>query len=259
MASAGIPASRNAWTEVAPWRLESRLRSGPRIIDTCAISGFASGGPPGPRPGVGAPPRLAKGLLAPLGGPPLALQELGRAVAVVGAARGAQSLGVLTVDFEPLGLPVARRRRPLVPVEAEPLEGLEDRGEVLVGRAGTVGVLDPKDEGPAVVARVEPVEQRGARAADVEVSRRARREAHTDGVDHVRTALNGAQTTSGSRPDFSRRHSTSTSGGAPPLHPDTPHRSPAAASPSARMRRLRRPNRAPIDVRAPAPRAQPSE
>src|SRR5436189_575153 len=64
-------------------------------------------------------------------------------------------------------------RSPLVPVEAEPLEGLEDRGDVLVGRARTVGVLDPEDEGPAVVARVEPVEQRGARATT------ARSEEHT--------------------------------------------------------------------------------
>src|SRR3989449_621517 len=181
---------------------------------------------PGIQAAVAAPPRVAESLLARLGGPPLALQELGRAVAVVGAARGAQSLGVVTVDRKPLGLAVARRRRPLVPVEAEPLEGLEDRGDVLVGRARTVGVLDPEDEGPAVVARVEPVEQRGARAPDVEVSRRARLEAHTDGAAHVRTTVNGALTTSGSRPGFSRRHSTSTSGGAPPLHPDTPHRSP---------------------------------
>src|SRR5438093_653566 len=207
MASAGMPASRTAWTAVA------------------------------------APPRVAESLLARLGGPPFALQELGRAVAVVGAARGAQSLGVVTVDRKPLGLAVARRRRPLAPVEAEPLEGLEDRGDVLVGRARTVGVLDPEDEGPAVVARVEPVEQRGARAPDVEVSRRARREAHTDGAAHVRTTVNGALTTSGSRHGFSRRHSTSTSGGAQQLHPDTPHRSPAAASPSARTRCLRRPNR----------------
>src|SRR5207245_8174190 len=114
-----------------------------------------------------------------------------------------------------------RRRRRRGPAEAEPVEGLADPGHVLVGRARTVGGLDPEDEGPAVVARVEPVEQRGARAPDVEVSRRARREAHTDGAAHVRTTVNGALTTSGSRPGFSRRHSTSTSGGAPPLHPDT--------------------------------------
>src|SRR5439155_725855 len=62
---------------------------------------------PGIQAAVAAPPRVAESLLARLGGPPLALQELGRAVAVVGAARGAQSLGVVTVDRKPLGLAVA--------------------------------------------------------------------------------------------------------------------------------------------------------
>src|SRR5207247_8644874 len=102
---------------------------------------------------------------------------------------------------------------PLSQWKAEPRKGLEDGGDVRVGRAGAVGVLDPEDEGAAVVARGEPVEQRGARAADVQVSRRARREAHTDGTGHVSPDANGPQRTSGSRRGFSRRHST------PAAHP----------------------------------------
>ena len=47
-------------------------------------------------------------------------------------------------------------------------------------RAGAVGVLDAQQEGAAGVAGVEPVEQRGARAADVQVAGRRRREAGDD-------------------------------------------------------------------------------
>ena len=64
----------------------------------------------------------------------------------------------------------------------EPLEALEDGGDRCVGRALAVGVLDPQDEGAAVMAGVEEVEERGAGAADVEVAARARGEAGAGGV-----------------------------------------------------------------------------
>jgi hypothetical protein len=66
------------------------------------------------------------------------------------------------------------------------VEGVDDEVDVRVGRARAIGVLDAQDEAPAVVAREEPVEQRGAGAADVQVAGRARREAHADAVAHRR-------------------------------------------------------------------------
>jgi len=58
---------------------------------------------------------------------------------------------------------------PLVPVEAEPAEAVEDPVDHLGRRAIDVGVLDAQDKGAAVPARVEPVEQRRACAADMQI------------------------------------------------------------------------------------------
>ncbi len=52
------------------------------------------------------------------------------------------------VEPSPLRLPV----RPLVPVDLEPAEGLEDAGVLALLVPLTVGVLDPQDERPAVAA-----------------------------------------------------------------------------------------------------------
>src|SRR6185436_2478446 len=85
-----------------------------------------------------------------------------------------------------LGLAVARRGRPLVPVQAEPAQRVDDEVDVLVGGARLVGVLDAQDEGAAVVARVEPVEERRAGATDVQVSGGAGGEAHADAIVRFR-------------------------------------------------------------------------
>jgi hypothetical protein len=57
-----------------------------------------------------------------------------------------------------------------VPVEPEPAQPLEDGARGLVGGAGLVGVLDAEQELAAELAGEEPVEERGAGAADVEVA-----------------------------------------------------------------------------------------
>ena len=129
---------------------------------------------------VAAAARVAERLLACLGRLALLLEHLGRAVAVVRPAGVEEASRVVAVEVEALGLPVAGRRRALVPIELEPPERVDDEADVLVGRARPVGVLDPEDEDAAVTARVEPVEQRRARAADVQVPGRAGREAHAD-------------------------------------------------------------------------------
>ena len=94
-----------------------------------------------------------------------------RAVAVVGPTGLEQLLGDVGVDVEALGLPVGAVRSAhlgaLVPVEAEPAHHLEEGVVGLLGVPRGVGVLDPEDEGAAVVAGERPVEQRRAGQPDV--------------------------------------------------------------------------------------------
>ena len=78
------------------------------------------------------------------------------------------------VGVAPLGL----RDRPLVPVELEPAQRVEDLLDVLGRRALAVGVLDAQDELAALAAREEPVVQCRPRAADVQHARRRRRETY---------------------------------------------------------------------------------
>src|SRR5438093_2619014 len=147
---------------------------------------------------------IAERLAPLLGRLPLAVEKRGRTVAVVGAPGGEEPPGVLAIAREPLGLTVARRRRPFVPVEPEPPEGVDDGDDVLVGRPRAVRVLDAQDEGAVVVAREEPVEERGARAADVEMARRARREPYADRRGHVSRSRTAGPTGCPRRPGCAR-------------------------------------------------------
>ena len=104
-------------------------------------------------------------------------------------ARLLQPVDALAVDVVALAL----AERALVPVEAHPCEHTENLGLALGRGALAVGVLQAQDELSAVMAGREPVEQRGARAAHVERSGRARREAHAEravrgggGIRHAR-------------------------------------------------------------------------
>ena len=60
--------------------------------------------------------------------------------------------------------------RAFIPVEAEPAQAVEDDIYGFLGIARGVGVLDAQDERAAGMPGVKPVEQRGARTADVEVA-----------------------------------------------------------------------------------------
>src|SRR3546814_1872860 len=62
-----------------------------------------------------------------------------------------------------------------VAIQVEPLHAVENRVDRGVGRACAVGVLDPQQEFAAMVAREEPVEQRGAGAADMQIAGRDRK------------------------------------------------------------------------------------
>src|SRR6185503_3745159 len=104
-----------------------------------------------------------------------ALEPLGRAEARVGRTaldelldRGAIALHALRLAIGPEG---AAHVGALVPLDPEPAQALQDRALVLRPRALAVGVLDAQHEAPSAPARVGPVEQGGARPADVQVPR----------------------------------------------------------------------------------------
>ena len=104
----------------------------------------------------------------------LRLQLLRRAVAVIRAALRDQRVGHRAMTVDALRLKVRTVRaadlRPFVPVEAEPAQSVEDAVHHLVRRALDVGVFDAQDEHAAEPPREQPVEQRRAGAADVQVA-----------------------------------------------------------------------------------------
>ena len=105
------------------------------------------------------------------------LELLGRGVAVVGLALGQHLLGHLGV---------ARRALELVddvavPIEAEPRQAVEDRLDGRGRRARAIGVLDAQQVLAAVMAGVQPVEERRARAADMQKAGGRGGEAGDDG------------------------------------------------------------------------------
>ena len=110
----------------------------------------------------------------------LRLQLLRRAVAVVRMPLRDQRLRRLQILRLPLRLKVRRVRtghhRPLVPVEAEPAQAVENALDHRLRRPLDVGVLDAQHEHAAMPARKQPVEQRRPGAADVQVAGRRRRE-----------------------------------------------------------------------------------
>ena len=73
-----------------------------------------------------------------------------------------------------------------VPIELEPFQPVEDGGNRRLGRALAIGVLDSQQHLAAVLPGIEPVEQRGAGAADMEEAGRGGRKAGDDGIGHLR-------------------------------------------------------------------------
>ena len=78
------------------------------------------------------------------------------------------------IAIEPLRLEIRRVRaadlRALVPIDPQPAQAIEDAGDHLGLRALDVGVFDAQDERAAVTAGIQPVEESGARAADMQVA-----------------------------------------------------------------------------------------
>src|SRR5216117_2906000 len=99
-----------------------------------------------------------------------------RALVHVRLAFGEEAVGDFLVALDARALEYEL----FVPVEAQPGEAVEDHLRMLVGRASLVGVLDSQQELTALVAGVQPVEERGAGASDVEITRRGRGEAYAN-------------------------------------------------------------------------------
>ena len=68
-----------------------------------------------------------------------------------------------------------------VPIETEPFEPVENRVHRALRRPFPVGVFDAQQERAAEALGVEPVEQRRARASDMQEAGRRGREAGDDG------------------------------------------------------------------------------
>ncbi len=107
--------------------------------------------------------------------------EFDRAFVFVGEAVRQQRFDAALIIFLPLRLEIrpavafawaggVAGDRAFVPIEAEPAQAVEDDVHGFLRVARGVGVFDAQDERAAGVAGVKPVEQRGARAADVEVA-----------------------------------------------------------------------------------------
>ena len=166
-------------------------------------------------------PRLAAVSGATVVGLPGAHLLGGRRVGI--GASGVDQLGdSLAMGIGSLGL----AQRPLVPVELEPAQRVEDLLDVLGGRALAVGVLDPQHQRSAGPARREPVIECGPRPADVQGPGGRRCESDSRGGAHqlligahVSTAGRSSSRTWPSDPGFaSHRAGEFLDGGAPMRH-----------------------------------------
>ena len=85
--------------------------------------------------------------------------------------------------MQPLGLPIRSARAidvgAFIPGEPEPPQITKNCRVGVDGGALHVGVLDPQNERAALPAREEPVEERRARVAHVQLPGRTRSESHT--------------------------------------------------------------------------------
>ena len=111
---------------------------------------------------------------------------LGRAHLFQFFGRGVAAIGVACIEQLLRHFGMARFAGRLehgftVPIESQPVEPGNDRVDGCLSRTGTVGVFDPEQRLAAMVAGIEPVEQGGAGATNVEKTRRRRGEAGDDG------------------------------------------------------------------------------
>src|SRR5262249_27327355 len=122
---------------------------------------------------------------------------LGRGVAAIGAARLQQRLRHLAVALGARELVDGLT----VPIQAEPGEPIEEGLDRSLRGALAVGVLDPQQHLPAAPAGIEPVEQRGARAPDMQKARWRRSKPGDDGFGHLGWSLRRSASLRPRRPE----------------------------------------------------------
>ncbi len=155
-----------------------RSRSTKRVFSRGIRKRMMCGSPPAMRPSTSPRSSCVAGarvekplpLLLRLGA--LRVEQLRRAEAGVGVTALDQLVRARHVPLEVLGL----QERPFVPGDAEPAQGVLDLTGHGVVRASAIGVLDAQDQCAAELAAEQPVVDRGACAADVEIPGRRRRE-----------------------------------------------------------------------------------
>ena len=130
---------------------------------------------------------------------PIGVELLRRAIARVGLVVSQEPVGCLRVERQAEHLAIWREGpagrlaghlRPLVPMEAQPVQAVEDVLLVRDRAARLIGVLQAQDERPAGMTGVEVVEQGRPGRADVERSGRARGDPDA-GRGHPRAAGSG--------------------------------------------------------------------
>ena len=98
------------------------------------------------------------------------LQVFRGAVAVIGRALGQQAVDIFPIEAQPLGLVV----RAFVPLEAQPVHGIQNFFDKLCFGTFLIGIFDAQDKGAVKMAGDEPVEQGGMGAAQMQRARGAR-------------------------------------------------------------------------------------
>jgi hypothetical protein len=71
----------------------------------------------------------------------------------------------------------------LIPIEPEPAESVQNWGEGRFDVPLLIGIVDPQQELPAVLAGEKPIEQRRPHAADVKIAGGAGSESRADSHD----------------------------------------------------------------------------
>src|ERR1041385_8407544 len=110
------------------------------------------------------------------------------------------------VNFVALALKIrpkiSAHLRAFIPFEPKPAQPVVDRLRSFGCVARLIGILDSQDERTAGMTREEPVEERGARAADVEETGRRRGETNANGGSHMAEFELGNQEARKKRPKF---------------------------------------------------------
>ncbi len=75
---------------------------------------------------------------------------------------------------------LAADMRAFIPIQAQPFQSFVDGGHRFLGVALHIGVFDAQHEFSAVMPREQPVEKRGARSADVQITGRRGGETNAD-------------------------------------------------------------------------------